>query len=904
MANWTTLKAAIASVIKTNGNQEITGQLLQNVLNNIVSSVGENATFAGIATPTTNPGTPDGPVFYFAAEAGTYSNFGSVVLNNGLNILRWNGSAWALTNVMTIAQELGTSQTAVMSQKATTEAINQVNANTGVDEYRVFSKSKAYSAGDVVNYNGLLYQFTSDHAAGTWTGSDAERFNIINYFSNKLNIPVRDFRFKTSKQRNIFYDVYINEYEDAADIDYIYIYVDYPEEVPMNCTLMENKTVYQENYIRTNRFYKVSKRGALNLSFIRLTIRRENAIEGAYANASIIFSKALLKKLDTINSKVEEINSKVEEINSKVEEINSKVEEIKSNQANVLNTKVYNEIKGRKIKDWNDLQFGLFIHWGIYSAWGGEYTGLNANGEQVSVYDREWILYNKKLDRESYKAKQSDFTSDGWNTDKICALAKSVGMKYVVLTIRHHEGFSLYPSEYCDWDISTSGSSQDVVQQLKDSCDKYGLKFGLYYSYFRNWTEQGGYGQKLWNDDIDPYSEEQHKVYVEKQNNYINEIINKFEPYIIWFDNSAAGASKNLCNLFAKNQQENYPYCIFNDRGVWNEDFQSIEDCEPDNPKIKYAERCTGLPAWGYSRRYDDNIENYPTLTARMWSFLETFSRGFNYMLNIGPKGDGSIPNPVFIWMDKLAKYEQKYTFFNGCKRLFYRANFPWGRGLYKYKENKLYIYIIPQNKRVNITEIYLDSIETSNIKSVHIYDIENPDSEDNYEITNNGLKIKNYAQKSSSSEDDYYAVAEIEFYNDIICNDYVNTNGIIGALSLVREKYQTWVSKSSANYDGTMKMGIGDMELSVRFKWNGSDGNYAIKINGEFSGNQNIETTVEKDDGTVLLTDTSIGMEDAAITNTTSLTLTLENGKIYTLRFNKNSTSEVIINSISLIQS
>lgn len=90
MANWSTLKAAIASVIKTNGNQEITGQLLQNVLNNIVSSVGENSTFAGIATPTTNPGVPDGNVFYLATEAGTYSNFNGIEIASGeAVILEW-----------------------------------------------------------------------------------------------------------------------------------------------------------------------------------------------------------------------------------------------------------------------------------------------------------------------------------------------------------------------------------------------------------------------------------------------------------------------------------------------------------------------------------------------------------------------------------------------------------------------------------------------------------------------------------------------------------------------------------------------------------------------------------------------------------------------------------------------
>lgn len=81
MANWSTLKAAIANVIKTNGNQEITGALLQNTLNSIVNNIGENATFAGVAIPTTNPGAPDGPVFYFAVAAGTYSNFGGISLD-------------------------------------------------------------------------------------------------------------------------------------------------------------------------------------------------------------------------------------------------------------------------------------------------------------------------------------------------------------------------------------------------------------------------------------------------------------------------------------------------------------------------------------------------------------------------------------------------------------------------------------------------------------------------------------------------------------------------------------------------------------------------------------------------------------------------------------------------------
>lgn len=105
MANWTILKEAITSVIKTNGNQEITGQLLQNVLNSMVSSVGENATFAGIATPATSPGTPDGPVFYIASQAGTYSNFGGIEIDSA-GIFTWDGTSWSFEKLDFIISDL------------------------------------------------------------------------------------------------------------------------------------------------------------------------------------------------------------------------------------------------------------------------------------------------------------------------------------------------------------------------------------------------------------------------------------------------------------------------------------------------------------------------------------------------------------------------------------------------------------------------------------------------------------------------------------------------------------------------------------------------------------------------------------------------------------------------------
>lgn len=131
MANWNDLKAAVAKVIKTNGNQEITGQALQNVLNNIVTNLGANATFVGIAKPSTNPGTPDGPVFYITGEAGSYPNFENKTVNPGLSILSWNGSSWnvATINTTQTTSAFGTSDSLAASQNLIAKATAYINVS-------------------------------------------------------------------------------------------------------------------------------------------------------------------------------------------------------------------------------------------------------------------------------------------------------------------------------------------------------------------------------------------------------------------------------------------------------------------------------------------------------------------------------------------------------------------------------------------------------------------------------------------------------------------------------------------------------------------------------------------------------------------------------------------------------
>ena len=153
MANWQILKAAIADVIKTNGNQEITGRILQNVLNNIISNLGANATFADIATPSTNPGTPDGPVFYLATQSGTYSNFGGAIVENEAAILLYNGSAWVkkATGIALTESVLN------LVAKSTIIDLKILNSYNKIDPDRlILGKSIRPTSGEVYDYAGAF----------------------------------------------------------------------------------------------------------------------------------------------------------------------------------------------------------------------------------------------------------------------------------------------------------------------------------------------------------------------------------------------------------------------------------------------------------------------------------------------------------------------------------------------------------------------------------------------------------------------------------------------------------------------------------------------------------------------------------------------------------------------------
>lgn len=175
MANWTNLKAAIAETITTNGNQEITGAVLQNTLNSIVNSVGENATFAGAATLTTNPGVPDGPVFYLAFQAGIYHNFNSVEVTPAeIAFLLWKNSTWSKLTF----PHASTTSAGLMSKEDKASLDKLITDLDGIDEIILTGKN-------------LLNPNDKDIMPGYYQGTgrvvESSNYNLSGYIPVKPN---------------------------------------------------------------------------------------------------------------------------------------------------------------------------------------------------------------------------------------------------------------------------------------------------------------------------------------------------------------------------------------------------------------------------------------------------------------------------------------------------------------------------------------------------------------------------------------------------------------------------------------------------------------------------------------------------------------------------------------------
>lgn len=305
-------------------------------------------------------------------------------------------------------------------------------------------------------------------------------------------------------------------------------------------------------------------------------------------------------------------------------------------------------------KEWfRNAQFGLMVHWGLYSLPAGEWKG------QRMPFIGEWAQSYFRIPNTEYDYLAKVFNPILFDAESWVKLAAEAGMQYVVITSKHHDGFAMYRSRVDAFNIYDATPFQrDVIAEIAEACQKHDVKLGLYYSQDLDWHEPngGGYtrghtncGVMSWTNDWD-FPDNQRKDYTQcfrdKIKPQVEELLQNYgELCLIWFDTPLTISLEQSTELF--HLVEKYqPNCLVNSRiGNGLGDYQSMGDNEiPDQfMRDKLVETPATLnDTWGY-KAFDQNWKPAKEVI-RLKNHLN--ERGINYLLNVGPDYLGRIPAP------------------------------------------------------------------------------------------------------------------------------------------------------------------------------------------------------------------------------------------------------------------
>lgn len=302
-----------------------------------------------------------------------------------------------------------------------------------------------------------------------------------------------------------------------------------------------------------------------------------------------------------------------------------------------------------KMKWWKDAKFGMFIHWGVYSALAGTYEGNKIPGIG------EWIMNRAKIPIDKYKPYAKQFNPVKYNPEAWVKMAKNAGVKYIVITSKHHDGFALFDTRASDWNVvDATPYGKDLLKPLVAACRKEGIRIGFYYSQAQDWTHPGGaaingHWDKAQDGDMDAYLD---KIAVPQ----VKEILSNYGDIdILWWDTpkdmTPARAEKFLPIL------EQHPHLITNNRlgGGYNGDTETPEQFVPATgfPGRNWETCMTMNDTWGY-KSYDSNWKSTKTLIRNLTDIV---SKGGNFLLNVGPTAQGEIPQPSIERLGAMGKW-------------------------------------------------------------------------------------------------------------------------------------------------------------------------------------------------------------------------------------------------------
>lgn len=283
-------------------------------------------------------------------------------------------------------------------------------------------------------------------------------------------------------------------------------------------------------------------------------------------------------------------------------------------------------------------KYGLFIHWGLYAIPAGEWKGQPVAGIG------EWIMNRAKIPVKEYEQLANQFDPKHFDPDAWAQMAQDAGMKYVVLTAKHHEGFAMFHSKVSPYNVyDATPFHRDVVKELADACARHHLKFGVYYSQAQDWHEPNGAGN-TW--DFGPDDKKDYDQYLRtKAEPQIKELLTGYGPLcLIWFDTPRMMTAERA-GRFTDLVRTLQPNCLIDGRLGAAGDYRSMGDNRIPDQVVQedWEVPATLNHTWGYKK--DDKDWKSPAQV--VFNLMDIVSKGGNYLLNVGPTADGVMPQPA-----------------------------------------------------------------------------------------------------------------------------------------------------------------------------------------------------------------------------------------------------------------
>jgi len=303
-----------------------------------------------------------------------------------------------------------------------------------------------------------------------------------------------------------------------------------------------------------------------------------------------------------------------------------------------------------RMKWFREARFGMFIHWGVYSVPAGTYDGKQIGGIG------EWIMHNGKIPVDVYAKYTEQFNPAKFNAEEWVSIAKNAGMKYIVITSKHHDGFAMFHSKASKYNIyDATPFKRDPLKELSEACAKQGIKLGFYYSQAQDWHHAGGasYGghwdKKAQDGDMTEYI----KNIAAPQ---VKEILSNYgKVSVLWWDTPCDMTKERADMLLPILKLQ--PEIIWNNRlgGGYKGDTETPEQHIPATgyPGRDWETCMTMNDTWGY-KSYDNHWKSIETLIRNL---VDIASKGGNYLLNVGPTSEGLIPGPSVERLAEVGKW-------------------------------------------------------------------------------------------------------------------------------------------------------------------------------------------------------------------------------------------------------